>query len=296
MVRVSRGASLWTGFILEDNGVVLTSSSRLGTSPLVNVQLPNGQVLEGWVQGRYDPLGIAVITVPASASSSLLPVRKSESLAATGDVLITLGYESNSVIASQTSVSAVRGDVAAGTYFLQTLTGTIPGSEGGPVVSLTGDVIGMLIDDATAGRAGVTSVGAGFAVPMRLVTAMLDNLKAGLSNIYVSSSGGGSSGGVPPPLPAIVTGTVVFNGAIPAEGSAVYVRLTATIQPEIWLATKITGGTGAFQALVAPSNSSYSGGTIEFWMNGVKAGQTVTYLAGLQSTVALAFGSAIASP
>jgi len=294
VVRVSRGVAQWSGFILEDSGVVLTSSHLLGTSPLVNIQLPNGQILEGWVQGRYDPLGIAVITV--SPNSSLSPVTKSDSLAATGDVLITLGYESTSVIASQTSVSAVRGDVAAGTYFLQTLTGTIPGFEGGPVVSLTGEVIGMLIDDATAGRAGVSSVGAGFAVPMRLVTGMLDNLKAGLSNIYVSSAGGGSSGGVPPPLPAIVTGTVVFNGAIPIEGSVVYARLMSSAKPDIWVATKITGGTGAFQALVAPVNSSYAGGTIEFWMNGVKAGQTVTYLAGLQSTVALAFGSAIASP
>ena len=70
MVQILSGTKQWTGFVVQmavDDPLstyILTASDKLGVEPLVSVRFSTGKEVEGWVWGRDDDHGFALIKLP----------------------------------------------------------------------------------------------------------------------------------------------------------------------------------------------------------------------------------------
>ncbi len=166
--------SFGTGFILHDNGIVITNQHVVADAQQVTVTLHDGTDVEGRVLGE-DPLtDIAVIKLERTG----LPVVR---IGSTRDLMIgewaialgnpysyLLGNSEPTVTAGVISATGRNilplGD-QAGSYLdmIQTDAAINPGNSGGPLVNALGEVIGVnsSIFSSTGG-----SVGLGFAIPI----------------------------------------------------------------------------------------------------------------------------------
>ena len=66
MVQLEAQGRKWSGMIITDDGFILTTADQIQSVPLINVTLPTGATKQGWVMGRDDFQGIAVIQVDAT--------------------------------------------------------------------------------------------------------------------------------------------------------------------------------------------------------------------------------------
>lgn len=176
--------SFGTGFILHENGVVITNQHVVADAQQVTVTLPDGTDVEGRVLGE-DPLtDIAVIKLERTG----LPVVR---IGTTRDLMIgewaialgnpysyLLGNSEPTVTAGV--ISATRRNILpvgdqAGSYLdmIQTDAAINPGNSGGPLVNALGEVIGVnsSIFSSTGG-----SVGLGFAIPIERAVRVADEI------------------------------------------------------------------------------------------------------------------------
>ncbi len=176
--------SFGTGFILHENGIVITNQHVVADAQQVTVTLPDGTDVEGRVLGE-DPLtDIAVIKLERTG----LPVVR---IGTTRDLMIgewaialgnpysyLLGNSEPTVTAGVISATGRNilpvGD-QAGSYLdmIQTDAAINPGNSGGPLVNALGEVIGVnsSIFSSTGG-----SVGLGFAIPIERAVRVADEI------------------------------------------------------------------------------------------------------------------------
>jgi serine protease Do len=173
--RVEQG--LGSGFIVEDNGRILTNAHVVEGADTVQVTLQDGRMFEGQVVGT-DPLtDVAVVQIegdnlPTVAFSDSDDLQAGEWAIAIGNPLgldstVTVGIVSATGRSSgQVGVSDKRVD------FIQTDAAINPGNSGGPLLNERGEVIGM----NTAIIQGAQ--GLGFAIPINSVERIADQLSA----------------------------------------------------------------------------------------------------------------------
>lgn len=156
---------LGSGFVISEDGLILTNAHVVSKADTVNVTFQDGTVLEGEVVGQ-DPLSdVAVLrvdtdnlpTVPLGNSDQ---VRPGQWAIAIGNPLgleqtVTVG-----VISATDRSSSEVGVPDKRLGFLQTDAAINPGNSGGPLVNAQGEVIG--INTAIIGGAQ----GLGFAIPI----------------------------------------------------------------------------------------------------------------------------------
>jgi serine protease Do len=174
--RESERESAGTGFILSDDGIVITNRHVIpeGVTEL-SVTLSDGtELTDVEVVGRTndtDPLDIAFLRIRDNKGNRLVPAKIGDSSEVkVGDRVIAIGNALGQFQNTVTSgiISGYGRDVQAmaesGTETLQNLFQTDAainqGNSGGPLVSFNGEVIG--INTAVAGRAQ----NIGFAIPI----------------------------------------------------------------------------------------------------------------------------------
>ncbi|WP_426757008.1 Do family serine endopeptidase [Myxococcus sp. Y35] len=169
---VRQGAG--SGFIIEPSGIVLTNNHVVEDADLVRVKLDDGRSFDAEVMGR-DPLTDVALLKLKDAPGNLpsVPLGDSDALRV-GDAVMAIGNPFG--LASSVSagiLSARARDIQAGPYddFLQTDAAINPGNSGGPLFNMKGEVVGM----NTAIVGGATGIG--FAVPSKLIQALLPQLK-----------------------------------------------------------------------------------------------------------------------
>jgi S1-C subfamily serine protease len=161
--RVERGTG--SGFILSNDGLILTNAHVVDQADQVTVILKDGRSLNGRVLGE-DPLtDVAVIKVDAS-NLPTVQFGNSETLRP-GEWAIAIGNPlglDNTVTAGIISATGrTSGDIGVTDKrvgFIQTDAAINPGNSGGPLLNQYGDVIGM--NTAIIGGAQ----GLGFAIPI----------------------------------------------------------------------------------------------------------------------------------
>jgi serine protease Do len=170
------GSSIGSGFIISEDGLVLTNSHVVFGSRAVSVTLDNGDTAPAQLLGADPILDIAVLRVPALpkgypiaklADSDALKV--GEEVVAIGNPLgleqtITRGIISgiNRILPSSPMSMAVP--------LIQTDTAINPGNSGGPLLNLCGEVIGI----NTATLTGVQNIG--FAISINLAKQVVPQL------------------------------------------------------------------------------------------------------------------------
>lgn len=164
-----------SGMIVDSSGSVATCSSLLKDAEKVTVNLPDGREYAARVVGIDKVSGIAVIGIDAEGLPTVT-FGDSDDLKRGRLVLTLYNFSSGSESVSLGIVSATgRSNIGMLDYedFIQTDAAMPPGSAGGPLADLHGNVFGMC--SAVVSRGG-TSPSLGFAIPSSVVQRIADEL------------------------------------------------------------------------------------------------------------------------
>ncbi|WP_062379908.1 trypsin-like peptidase domain-containing protein [Demequina pelophila] len=177
IIQNGQRASSGSGFIIREDGYVLTNNHVIEDAPSGGIQvlMSDGSIYAGTLVGASPEYDLAVVKIDAQDLTAIA-LGDSDALVVGDDVVAVgspLGLDST---VTTGIVSALHRPVTAGdassTAFIdaiQTDAAINPGNSGGPLLNAAGEVIG--INSAVAALPGATqttgagSVGLGFAIP-----------------------------------------------------------------------------------------------------------------------------------
>ncbi len=175
-----RGPAAWgAGWVLDDQGHVVTNAHVVSDSSSIRVELYDGRVREATVVGTDEHTDIAVLQLDAEG---MIPMRRASGEAVfIGDRVFAFGspfgikFSMSEGIVSGLGRSddRIRGSTGY-TNYIQTDAAINPGNSGGPLVDVNGKVIGMntAIANAADGQSQGQSAGIGFAIPLETIEAI----------------------------------------------------------------------------------------------------------------------------
>ena len=174
------GTSTGSGFILTEDGYVVTNAHVVEGAISITVSTHAGQELKAKLVGSDSTNDVAVLKVEA-AGLPAVEIGSSEELIV-GDQVVAIGNPLGELTSTMTAgyVSAKNRDVTTdGTTInmIQTDAAINSGNSGGPLFNMKGQVVGI----TTAKYSGASSSGAsiegiGFAIPIDDVIGMVDDL------------------------------------------------------------------------------------------------------------------------
>jgi S1-C subfamily serine protease len=179
------GAATGSGFVVDEDGTILTNAHVVDGADQVTVSFEEGgESIDAEVQGVDPDTDLAVLKIDPGEVENLtvLPLGDSSSLEV-GDPVVAIGNPFGLQRTVTTGiVSALQRQIDAPSGFsisnvIQTDASINPGNSGGPLLDAQGRVIGINSQIATGGGQG--SVGIGFAVPVNTAKDLLPDLRAG---------------------------------------------------------------------------------------------------------------------
>ena len=146
VVQIVAGISSGSGFIVSADGLVVTNSHVVGTTPRVEVILSDGRSRSGDVLERSAAADLALVRITGSESFDDVEMGNAGTMRM-GDTVLALGYPTLSRDIG-ISLTVTRGIVSAirtvnGVGMFQTDAAINPGNSGGPLVNMDGKVIGV---------------------------------------------------------------------------------------------------------------------------------------------------------
>lgn len=177
---VTEGTASGSGFILTEDGYIVTNSHVVEGASNVSVILHDGTEYPATVKGSDSANDIAVLKVDASDLPAAV-IGKSSDLNI-GDMVAAIGNPLGTLASTQTVgyVSGINREVATDNAIIsmiQTDAAINPGNSGGPLFNMQGQVVGI----TTAKYSGTTNSGAsiegiGFAIPIDDVQPIINDL------------------------------------------------------------------------------------------------------------------------
>ena len=168
-------AGLGSGFIISDEGQIVTNAHVVEGASRVTVKLSDGRKFEAKVIGSDPMTDIALLKIDADVTLPLVEFGPSEGLRV-GDEVVAVGnpFGLGGTVTSGI-ISALSRNINAGPFddFIQTDAAINRGNSGGPLFNNDGDVIGV---NTAIISPGGGSVGIGFAVPSDLVQSVVADL------------------------------------------------------------------------------------------------------------------------
>jgi len=165
--------SMGSGFIISDDGYLITNNHVVKEADEIKVKLSDGREFKGEVKGRDEKLDLALIKIDAKGHLPVAPLGDSDKMEV-GDWVMAIG---NPFGLSQTVtagiISAQGRVIGSGPYddFIQTDASINPGNSGGPLFNTDGEVIGINTAIVAGGQ------GIGFAIPVNMAKEILPQLK-----------------------------------------------------------------------------------------------------------------------
>lgn len=171
-----RRQSLGSGFIIDENGYILTSNHVIDRADDIRVKLWDETEYKATVVGRDPKTDIALIKVDADRPLPVAPLGDSDALEL-GDWVLAIGNPFGLGLTVTAGIVSAKGRVlGSGPYddFIQTDAAINPGNSGGPLFNLNGEVVGIstAIFSTSGGNTGI-----GFAIPINLAKDILLSLK-----------------------------------------------------------------------------------------------------------------------
>lgn len=199
--EASESTATGSGFIVDEEGTVVTAAHVVDEASAVKVILRDGTVRSAEVLGvddatdvaviRFDPEGVELQPLELGDSSSL---KVGAAVAAIGAPFeYAWSFSTGIVSGLDRTIEAPNGFTVS--HAIQTDAAVNPGNSGGPLLDSEGEVIGVVDQIATDGSADQSS-GVGFAVPSSLVASELEALEQGetVEHAYLGVSTGTASG------------------------------------------------------------------------------------------------------
>ena len=178
-----RRQGLGSGMILDQEGHILTNNHVVAEADELEVTLADGRTFQAEVTGTDDKTDLAVIKLQGDFEDlPAIELGDSTDLEI-GQWVLAVG----SPFGLQRTVSAGiisakgRSGIGVAKYesLIQTDAAINPGNSGGPLVNLQGQVVGINTAILSPSRGYMGNVGIGFAIPVRMATQILPELKTG---------------------------------------------------------------------------------------------------------------------
>ena len=176
--QTTQTASSGSGFIITEDGYVVTNYHVISGASSVQVTLYNGDTYDATVIGGDSDYDVAVLKIEASG---LQPVTLGESADVNvGDTVLAIGNPLGELTfsMSQGIVSCCdRAINVDGTPFnmIQVDASINPGNSGGPLVNLYGEVVGI-VSAKYSSYSSTTVEGLGFAIPISDVRSIITDI------------------------------------------------------------------------------------------------------------------------
>ena len=174
------GNGTGTGFIIDHEGYILTNNHVVKGADTIKVTLQNEKEYEARLVGSDPKTDVALIKIVKKngehISFPFISMGNSEKVEV-GEWVVAIGNPFGLSHTVTTGVISAKGrNIGSGPYdeFIQTDAAINPGNSGGPLLNMDGDVIG--INTAIFSGSG-GNVGIGFALPINMAKAILDDLK-----------------------------------------------------------------------------------------------------------------------
>jgi serine protease Do len=165
--------SLGSGFIIDEQGYILTNNHVIEKADKIKVRLSNEKEFDAEVVGRDPKTDIALIKIESTKPLQAVTMGDSDKLQV-GEWLIAIGNPFGLEHTVTAGIVSAKGRViGSGPYddFIQTDASINPGNSGGPLINMRGEVIGINTAIIAGGQ------GIGFALPINMVKQILPQLK-----------------------------------------------------------------------------------------------------------------------
>ena len=182
------GTTSGSGFILSEDGYIVTNYHIIGGANAIKVTLNNGQEYDATLIGGEETNDVAVLKIDVSGLTPVVlgdsdAINVGEDVYAIGNPLgeLTFTFTGGYVSAKDRSVTMSDGTVM---NMLQTDTAINSGNSGGPLFNEYGQVIGIVSAKLSSSSSSEASVeGLGFAIPINDVRDMITSI---IENGYVT--------------------------------------------------------------------------------------------------------------
>jgi S1-C subfamily serine protease len=240
------GTAAGTGMVLTPDGEVLTNNHVVAGATSIQVRdVGNDQTYSASVVGYSDSKDVAVLQISGASGLSTVKLGNSGSVQVGQDVVAignAGGKDGTPSVATgtvtQLAATITASDEGSGnseqlTDMIQTNAGIEPGDSGGPLLSASGEVIGMDTAAATSdSQVGTTAaeITEAFSIPISRALSIADQIEAGTTSaaVHIGSTAflgvevsattpGGSYGGYGRPSAGVaIVGTVPGTAAADA--------------------------------------------------------------------------------
>lgn len=165
--------SLGSGFIISDEGYIITNNHVVSEADEIKVKLSDGREFKGEIKGTDEKLDLALLKISAKDHLPVAALGDSDRVEI-GEWVMAIG---NPFGLSQTVtagiISAQGRVIGSGPYddFIQTDASINPGNSGGPLFNAQGEVIGINTAIVAGGQ------GIGFAIPVNMAKNIIPMLR-----------------------------------------------------------------------------------------------------------------------
>jgi serine protease Do len=165
--------SLGSGFIISQDGDILTNEHVVDGADEINVKLSDGRTFQATVKGADKKLDLALLKVDAKGDLPVATFGNSDDLKV-GEWVMAIGNPFGLEQTVTAGIVSAKGRViGAGPYddFIQTDASINPGNSGGPLFNAEGQVVGINTAIVAGGQ------GIGFAIPINAAKNILEQLR-----------------------------------------------------------------------------------------------------------------------
>ena len=175
--------SLGSGFVIDDQGYILTNRHVIEGADEINVSFPDGKRYEAKIVGQDARTDVALIKIEPKGTLTPIPLGNSDQVEV-GEWVMAVGNPfglpggGNSVTVGVVSFKG--RDLELGVRntsveMIQTDAAINPGNSGGPLINTRGEVVGINTLIVTGGAQA--SAGVGFSVPINVAKDILAQLR-----------------------------------------------------------------------------------------------------------------------
>ncbi len=161
-----------SGFIIDPSGLIVTNAHVIESAGQIEVRLQDGRRFPATVVGRDNRVDLALIKIDGATKLTVLPLGDSNRLRV-GELVLALGNPFGLEQTVSMGIVSRKGApltvAEPGFDFIQTDAAINRGNSGGPLVNMSGQVIG--VNSMVAARVAI-----GFAIPSNLVKLLLPQL------------------------------------------------------------------------------------------------------------------------